>query len=201
MTKNNNVIRMVIGVILLIVLVTGATYAWFTWKSANVSISGTTGCFDILYDKGEDIGTVDSPYGLGHSCNYNEGSASAEVTMSIDSKCNTTGVASINLKTTAFTLYDGSNAFDRDDEVLKYQVVKIGTETIDGVETTTETPIEGCAGYITSSSNTSLCEVNLNHTATKYKVYLYLDCNTVTTSYIGSTYSGYIQTVATQTIE
>ena len=135
------------------------------------------------------------------SCNYNEGSASAEVTINIDSTCTTTGVASINLKTNNFTLYDGSNAFDRNDEVLKYQVVRIGKETIDGVETTTETPIDGCSGYITSSSNIGLCEVDLSYTATTYKVYLYLDCNTATTSYIGSSYSGYIQTVATQIVE
>jgi hypothetical protein len=201
MKSKKDIIRMVIGVMTLIAVVTGGTYAWFSWKSSNISISGTTGCFDIIYDGGQAIGSTDSPYSLMPSCNYNEGSISAEVTMNIDSACTTTGVASINLKSTAFTLYDGTNAFDRDDEVLKYQVVEVATETVDGVETTTENPIEECSGYITSSSNTSLCEVELSHTPTKYKVYLYLDCNTVTTSYIGSSYSGYIQTVATQIVE
>ena len=38
--------------------------------------------------------------------------------------------------------------------------------------------------------------LNLSHTPTTYKVYLYLDCNTTTTTLIGSTYSGYIQSVA-----
>lgn len=195
-----NIVKTILGVLLLIILVTGVTYAWFTWKSANISISGTTGCFDIVYDKGQDIGTEDSPYGLMPSCDYS-GGASAEVTVNIDSACTTTGVASINLKSNSFTLYDGTNAFNRSDKVLKYQVVEVTTETVDDVATTTETAIDGCTGYITSTSSVSLCEVDLSYTATTYKVYLYLDCNTVTTSYIGSTYSGYIQTVATQIVE
>lgn len=190
MEKNKNIIRTIVGVLVLILLVVGVTYAWFTWKSSNINIAGNTGCFDIVYDKGQDIGSTDSPYGLKSTCTYSEG-ASASVTMNIDSKCTTTGVASINLITNNFTLYDSTDAFTRGDNVLKYQVVKV----IDSVEE----EIEGCSGYITNNSTKSLCEVDLSYTAATYKVYLYLDCNTVTTSYIGASYSGYIQTVATQT--
>lgn len=191
MEKNKNIIRMIIGVFILILLVGGVTYAYFSWKSADVNISGTSGCFDIVYDKGQDIGSADSPYGLKSTCTYSEG-ASASVTMNIDSSCTTTGVASINLITNNFTLYDSSDAFSRGDNVLKYQVVMV---TSNG-----EVEIDGCNGYITNSSTKSLCEVDLSYTATSYKVYLYLDCDTVTTSYIGASYSGYIQTVATQTV-
>lgn len=182
---------MVVGVLILILLVVGVTYAYFAWKSNNTNITGTSGCFDIVYDKGQDIGSVDSPYGLKSTCTYSEG-ASASVTMNIDSSCTTTGVASINLITNNFTLYDSTDAFSRGENVLKYQVVKVNGAN--------EEEIEGCSGYITNSSTKSLCEVDLSYTATTYKVYLYLDCNTVTTSYIGASYSGYIQTVATQTV-
>lgn len=191
MEKNKNIIKMVVGVLLLIVLVVGVTYAYFSWKSSNTNITGTSGCFDIVYDKGQDIGSIDSPYGLKSTCTYSEG-ASASVTMNIDSACTTTGVASINLITNNFTLYDSSDAFSRGENVLRYQVVKVTSEG--------EEEIEGCNGYITSSSTKSLCEVDLSYTATTYKVYLYLDCDTVTTSYIGASYSGYIQTVATQIV-
>lgn len=191
--KNNNIFRVVFGVGTLIVLVVGVTYAYFAWKSSDVTISGNTGCFDIIYDKGQDIGTSDSPAALPPACTYTEG-ASADVTINIDSTCTTSGVASINLKSNNFTLYDGSDAFDRTDEVLKYQVVQV---TTDG-ETETLTEVDGCSGYITDNINKSICEVDLSYTATTYRVYLYLDCETVTTSYIGSSYSGYIQTVATQ---
>lgn len=191
MEKNKNIIKMVVGVLILILLVVGVTYAYFAWKSNNTNITGTSGCFDIVYDKGQDIGSVDSPYGLKSTCTYSEG-ASASVTMNIDSSCTTTGVASINLITNNFTLYDSTDAFSRGENVLKYQVVKVNGAN--------EEEIEGCSGYITNSSTKSLCEVDLSYTATTYKVYLYLDCNTVTTSYIGASYSGYIQTVATQTV-
>lgn len=191
MEKNKNIVRTIVGVLILILLVVGVTYAWFTWKSSNINVTGTSGCFDINYDKGQDIGSTDSPYGLKSTCTYSEG-ASASVTMNIDSACTTTGVASINLITNNFTLYNSSDAFSRGENVLKYQVVKVNGAN--------EEEIEGCSGYITNSSTKSLCEVDLSYTATTYKVYLYLDCNTVTTSYIGASYSGYIQTVATQTV-
>lgn len=191
MEKNKNIVRTIVGVLILILLVVGVTYAYFAWKSNNTNITGTSGCFDINYDKGQDIGSTDSPYGLKSTCTYSEG-ASASVTMNIDSACTTTGVASINLITNNFTLYDSTDAFSRGENVLKYQVVKVNGAN--------EEEIEGCSGYITNSSTKSLCEVDLSYTATTYKVYLYLDCNTVTTSYIGASYSGYIQTVATQTV-
>lgn len=191
MEKNKNIVRTIVGVLILILLVGGVTYAYFAWKSNNTNITGTSGCFDINYDKGQDIGSTDSPYGLKSTCTYSEG-ASASVTMNIDSACTTTGVASINLITNNFTLYDSTDAFSRGENVLKYQVVKVNGAN--------EEEIEGCSGYITNSSTKSLCEVDLSYTATTYKVYLYLDCNTVTTSYIGASYSGYIQTVATQTV-
>ena len=191
MEKNKNIVRTIVGVLILILLVVGVTYAYFAWKSNNTNITGTSGCFDINYDKGQDIGSTDSPYGLKSTCTYSEG-ASASVTMNIDGSCTTTGVASINLITNSFTLYDSSDAFSRGENVLKYQVVKVNGAN--------EEEIEGCSGYITNSSTKSLCEVDLSYTATSYKVYLYLDCNTVTTSYIGASYSGYIQTVATQTV-
>ena len=46
-----------------------------------------------------------------------------------------------------------------------------------------------------------MCTVDVGPTATTYNVYLYLDCDRVTTTYIGSTYTGYIQTVAVQDLQ
>ena len=192
MNNNKNVVRMIVGILVFIAVVAGTTYAWFAWKSSETNISGTSGCFDILYDKGQDIGSADSAYPLRTACSYVDG-ANASVTISVDPGCSSTGTASINLNTNSFMLYDGvTNAFDRGQNMLAYQVVGVTTEG----ETTTETSIDGCSGYINSSSTVSLCEVNLSHTPTTYKVYLYLDCNTTTTTLIGSTYSGYIQSVA-----
>lgn len=198
--NNKNTVKMIIGVILLIAIVAGTTYAWFAWQSGNTTISGSSGCFDILYEKGQDIGSGDTPQTLRTVCSYEEGEYS-DLTISMDPSCNALGVASINLNTNSFLLNDGTtDAFTAGTDILAYQVVKVTSETVDGVVTTTETPVNGCNGYVNSASTTSLCEVDITKTPTTYKVYLYLDCNTVTTTYIGSSYSGFVQTVVYQDI-
>ena len=186
--KNKNNFLIILGILTLIAVVAGTTYAWFVWKSSETSISGTSGCFDVLYDKGQDIGSTDEAYSLKTSCTYDKG-ANTSVTISVDEGCSASGTASINLNTNAFMLYDGvTNGFSAGQNMLAYQVVRLDNDV--------ETPIDGCSGYINSGSTLSLCEVNLSHTPTTYKVFLYLDCNTLATTFIGATYSGYIQSVA-----
>ena len=165
--NNKNNFLIILGILTLMVAVAGATYAWITWNSSETIISGKSGCFDILYDKG----------------------ANASVTISVDSGCSASGKASINLNTNSFLLYDGvTDAFTAGIDVLAYQVVIVNDEV--------ETSIDGCSGHINSGGTISLCEVELNNTPTTYKVYLYLDCNTTTTDFIGATYKGNIQSVA-----
>lgn len=191
--EKERIIEIVIGVVLFILTIVGLSYAWFSNKTQNSNISGTAGCFDIEYDKGQDIGSSDNPYSLRPTCEYKNG-ASASVTINMKNGCLNTGKASINLKTNSFILYDGSNAFDtKTKDVLRYQVTKSIT---DGEE-----EMDECNGYVNSSTNISLCTVDVDNTPTTYNIYLYLDCNTVTTTYIGSSYSGYIQSVAYQDIK
>lgn len=197
--RTSKLIGSILGVLLFIALMAGITYAWFTWRSSDVNISGTTGCFNLDYDKGQDIGSAESPQGFGPVCNYNE-SVSATVTVGVNSACDATGVGSINLNTTSFTLYDGTNAFDHSDiaNIFKYQVVSV---TTDGSGVETETEIEGCNGSIPNSSTISMCEVDVTSTPATYRVYVYLDCNYTTTAFIGATYAGYIQMVVAQNVE
>lgn len=191
--ERERIIEIVIGVILFILTIAGLSYAWFSQKTQSSNVSGTAGCFDVVYDKGSDIGSSDSPYSLMPTCDYKSG-ASASVTISMKEGCLTAGKASINLKTNSFTLYDGSNAFDaKTKDVLRYFVTKGSGDS--------EEEIEGCNGYVNSSTNISLCSITVNNTPVTYNVYLYLDCNTVTTTFIGSSYSGYIQSVAYQDIQ
>ena len=193
MNNKKEIYRSLIGVFAIIIVVAGATYAWFTWKSTNTNIQGTLGCFDIDYDKGQDIGSADSPYALRSSCNYKEG-AKATVKINTKENCYETAKATINLTTTAFNLYDGNSAFTAPTQnVLKYQVTT-GTDE-------NETEVTGCSGYVESLSTIPMCNIDVTPTETTYNVYLYLDCNTVTTTYIGSTYTGYIQTAAYQEVE
>ena len=91
-------------------------------------------------------------------------------------------------------MYDGSSAFTAPtQQVLKYQVTTGTGEN--------ETELNGCSGYVESLSTIPMCNIDVGPTTTTYNVYLYLDCDRVTTTYIGSTYSGYIQTSAYQELE
>lgn len=191
--KRKDIYICLIGLSAIIIAVVGATYAWYTWKSSNTIINGTLACFDIDYDKGQDIGSAGSPYSLNLSCDYKEG-AKATVTINTKENCYETAKATINLVTTAFDLSDGSSAFTAPtQQVLKYQVTT-GTGT-------NETELTDCSGYVNSVSTLPICNIDVTPTETSYNVYLYLDCNTVTTTYSGSTYSGYIQTSAYQELE
>ena len=54
--EKHKVIGTVIGVLAFILLIVGATYAWFTWRSPeNTSVSFTVGGIEISFDAGEDI--------------------------------------------------------------------------------------------------------------------------------------------------
>ena len=50
--KKVKIIGTIIGIILFAILIAGFTYAWFTWESHKVNISGNTACFDINYTEG-----------------------------------------------------------------------------------------------------------------------------------------------------
>ena len=45
----------ILGVVLFILLISGLTYAALEWQSTKTNIKLTSGCFDIYYDKGQDI--------------------------------------------------------------------------------------------------------------------------------------------------
>ena len=57
--NNDKKIKMlgaIVGIIMFIVLIAGATYAWVTWQSDNTRLSGNTGCFpDINYVNGNTL--------------------------------------------------------------------------------------------------------------------------------------------------
>ena len=191
--EKKEIYKSVIGVFAIIIVVAGATYAWYAWRSTNTNIQGTVGCFDIDYDKGQDIGSAQNPYALTSTCDYTEG-AKATVTINTKANCYESANATIYLNSTSFNLYGGESAFTAPTQrVLKYQVTK-GTEA-------NETVVSGCSGYVESLSSLPICTVGVGPVATAYNVYLYLDCDRVTTTYIGSTYTGYIQTVATQNLQ
>ena len=191
--KNKNK-KIIIFILFLMVVVVSVTYAWFTWQSSNTTISGSTDCFTINYDKGSDIGSNDNPSNLRPVCDYKEGD-NVVLSINVDSSCNVTGTGKINLTTTTFDLENGTSAFSlsNSSEILKYKVVKVSGST--------ETEVSGCSGNVNSLGTIGLCDISVTSNVDTYKVYLYMDCNTATIDYIGASYVGYIQTAVTQDID
>ena len=52
MKQTPKIIGAIIGIIFFIALISGFTYAWFTWISPTINVSGNTTCFDINYVEG-----------------------------------------------------------------------------------------------------------------------------------------------------
>lgn len=107
----------VLSVILLIVIVTGSTYAFYTWSSSQ-EIKGKMECFFIQYTKGQDIGSENASQTLYMGNDYREG-LYASVTINVDPSCSITGKGTLYLNTDSSTttalLQSGS---------LKYQVIE-----------------------------------------------------------------------------
>lgn len=181
--KNAKIIGTVIGIALFIALVAGATYAWFTWRSSSINISGTSGCFVIDYGISKEIG-ASSMASLKLGSSYNDG-LTAEVTAKINDSC--TGVTGTG------TLYLNTNVTGTSTAILKgalkYAVISEANGT---------TPI--ATGVISSTGkNAILSNIDLDTATTrKYTVYVWIDGVLADNTYADATYSGFISLEATQ---
>ncbi len=169
------IVGVVLGVIVLIVVVTGTTMAWFSWSSsANTTINAKTGCFTINYTKGSDVSGTLNP-----TTSYTAG-VSTTVKLYRDSSC-LDGTANIYLTTTA-----GSSLVT--DKVLKYAVVQSGSSTpvaTGTVDATSKDVLYTMSTIPTSTTNT-------------YTVYIYLDATKAKLNHAGVSYAGYISADANQ---
>lgn len=192
MNKESKTSSLIVGLILLILVVSGLTYAWLSWQK-ETTISGVSKCFNINYTKGEtineDLFQVDTPIS-GNNITYTYGMASSIFTISLDQSCETTGTFTLTLKSTTlpdvYTTGDSKNA-------LKYALV----------EASTLNPGTSYAvlskGDINTTSDISLLTQNLSKTEEKkYALIVYVDGNLTTTNAEGASYVGYVVADATQ---
>lgn len=182
--KSAKILGTILGIVLFIGIVAGFTYAFITWTSNKENYTGGSGCFDILYVKGADIGSDQSHATLMPSTSYS-GGLSATVKMSIDSKCTTNGKGKIYLETLANT---SSNLYRSG--LLNYQVLKNGTVTDIKGSITSAGKIEIDVGNLTKASSSS--------SATSYQIYVWIDNNLVENSDAYSSYYGRISAEAMQ---
>ena len=164
-------------IVLFILLVVGFTYAALNWESTKTNIKLTSGCFDIYYDKGQDISGQLNP-----SSSYTDG-LFATIKINIKNSCTTNGTGTLYLETLNTT---SSNLYR--EGLLNYQVVKddVATNLKGNITKSGEIALD--IGTLTKASSAS----------TTYKIYVWVDKEVVINSDANSKYYGKIRATATQ---
>ena len=173
----------ILGVIILILAISGLTYAILTWTSSKINIGLTSGCFTIDYTKGQDIsGNLkllnESDLISSNKFTIKNGIGISAVNIGIKSTCTIEGYGSIYLNVTniseAFTTGDSKGA-------LKYAVLS-NTSTITTPSSVTVDSLLNqsfdivSTGSITGSDTITLLTKQLSNTEVyKYLVVIYVD--------------------------
>ena len=199
--------KLIIGIVLGIILVSGITYAILTWTSTRINLSITTECFTIDYTKGgditgslkllneEDLITNDNKFTIKNGV----GISSANI--GINSSCNIEGYGRLLLNVTSI-----SSAFTTGDSVgsLKYVVLK-NTSSITNPSAVSVTSLLNQSfdieesGSITSSGTINILTKQLSNTEIyKYLIVIYIDNNLTGNDVIGSTFEANISADVTQ---
>ena len=196
----------VLGVLALILIISGITYAILTWTSSRVNIGLTSNCFTIDYTKGQDIsGNLkllnESDLISSNKFTIKNGIGISAVNIGINSTCTIEGYGSIYLNVTnisdAFTTGDSKGA-------LKYAVLSntstITTPSLVTVDSLLNQSFDIVStGSITSSDTITLLTKQLSNTEVyKYLVVIYVDNALAGNSITSATFQGNISADANQ---
>ena len=175
MKEKTRVVGAVLGVLALIIVVSGITYAAFSWASDpdRGIISGNTQCFDITYTKGTDITNGSLDFGS----TYTDG-LSSTVKVKLDDACTINGIGTLYLDTKEET-----SDYLITNKLVRYQVLDGTTEVANGI-------IES------KGKNTIYDNFDVTNTEKEFTVYIWISIEDVTddniSSISSSTYSGTI---------
>lgn len=130
MMEKKKLFGTILGVFLFVVLIFGVTYAIYTWATTpndEKLVEGNIECFNIVYTKGEDIGSDNSIEKIQIGSTYTDGE-STTIKIKLDGSCNVpSGVATLYLNTTEMSNVLKSN------NILNYQVLDGNTSKNSGV--------------------------------------------------------------------
>lgn len=202
MEKNKKLI--VLGVLALILIVSGITYAILTWTSSRVNIGLTSNCFTIDYTKGQDI-TNQSIKLINEKdlisdgkFTIKDGIALTYANIGIKSTCTIEGYGILKLNVTSL-----SDAFTTGNSKgsLKYAVLK-NTSTTSTITVTSL--LNQSFDLVTRGSITKLGTIDIlteqlsNNEIYKYLIVVYIDNSLVDNDVIGSSFAGNISAEAYQ---
>ena len=204
MEKKNKLI--ILGVIILLLIASGLTFAILTWNSTMIKLGINTNCFTINYAKGNNIsGSLklinEEDLISNNKFTIKEGVGVSGVNIGINSNCSIEGYGNIILNITnissAFTTGSSKGA-------LKYAVLK-NTSTITTPSSISTTSLLNQSfdiekkGSIDTSSTLKLLTKQLSNTELyKYIIVIYVDNNLAGNDVTSATFQGNISADATQ---
>lgn len=170
--NKGKIIGSILGIILFVLLVAGATYAYITWTSEPIKNVVNSKCFDIYYTKGTDITGSIMP-----SNDYTNG-LSTSIKFNINSSCDIDATGKLYLTTLDTT---SSNLYR--EGLLNYQLLIGNTVTDVKGSITSSGEIVLDLGELTKATSAS----------TSYTLYVWVDNNLVVNSDVNSVYYGNIR--------
>ena len=208
MDKKKKII--IIGVITLVLVIIGTTYAILTWTSNKINIGLNSACFTIDYTKGQDISGNLKLIDFGSLYNPNnntitikEGMGLSYVNLGIKSTCTIGGYGSIYLNVTELsdTFKEGGNSY----RALGVMLLK-NTSNLSNNELTIEN-LKGQsfemidAQPITNTGTIKLVTEQLSNTKlNKYLVIIAVDSNSAGNDITSATFNGNISADAEQLV-
>ena len=202
MEKNKKLI--VLGVIILILAISGITYAILTWTSSKINIGLTSNCFTIDYTKGNDIANAsikalnESDLISDNKFTIKEGIALTYANIGIKSTCTIKGYGSLYLNVTTL-----SSAFSTGNSkgALKYAV-------LDNTSTTSTVTVASLlnqkfnivsTGSITNTGKITLLTKQLSNTKlNKYLIVIYADVSKIANDAMDASFNGTVSADANQ---
>ena len=202
--KKVKLIGTIVGVLLFLLVIAGITYAWFTWRSSNINISGTTECFNIHYTNGQtltDASTIlldESTIINNNKITIKNGMAITDVTAYIDSSCNIPANLEITL-----TINELSDAFISGNSIgaFKYVLASYDPSTYSDITTSALNGLQFDIiknESITKVGDITLVDEALSTTEKGYLLIFYVDGDLAMNDAQNSLFSATITGVATQ---
>ena len=181
--KKIKIYGVVLGIILFILLISGLTYAILSWRSSNITITGTSECLEVESVKGSnitgsDLLLLDEREIINNNrITITSGMVVTNITAKLKSSCTLDGYLTINLKTT--TLNSGFTSSGNSTGALKYVLTSYDPSTYTTINTSAlngKTFDIVTTGSITSTGTLKIKEAQLSKDTTlAYLVIFYID--------------------------
>ena len=196
--------KLILGIVLGVLLISGVTYAILTWTSDKINIGLTSNCFTIEYTKGNDINNTtinllnEEDLISNNKFTIKEGMALTYANIGIKSSCTIEGYGILKLNVTSL-----SDAFTTGSSKgsLKYAVLKntssVNTISIDNLKNQSFDLVT--RGSITKVGTIDIFTEQLSNSEIyKYLIVVYIDNNLTGNDVIGSSFTGNISAEAYQ---